>query len=61
MWLRRVHLTDVVHVSLLDRGQYARIMSEVPDIAEKYYLVELIKYVTPYLKSFWHSATNNET
>lgn len=56
-WLRQVYLTDVVHVSLLNRRQYARIMSEVPDIAGKYYFVELIKYVIPYLKCFWHSAT----
>lgn len=50
MWLRQVHLKDVVHASLLDKKQYARIMSEVPDIAEKNDLEELIKYVTPNLK-----------
>lgn len=60
MWLGQVQLTDIVHVSLLDKSQYARIMCKVPEIAEKDYLVELIKYVTPNLKCFWHSATNNE-
>lgn len=60
-WLRQVYLTDVVHISLLNRRQYARLMSEVRDIAGKYYFVELIKYVIPYLKCFWHSATNKES
>ena len=40
MGLRQDHLTHVVHVSLLDKRRYARIMSEVPDIVEKDYLVE---------------------
>lgn len=45
MWLRQVHLTGTVHISLLDMRQYAGIMAEVPFIAEKDYLAELIKYV----------------
>lgn len=41
----KVHLTDVVHISLLDMRQYAGIMAEVPFIAEKDYLAEFIKCV----------------
>lgn len=58
MWLRQVHLRDVVHVRLLNKRQYARIMSEVLDTAEKDYPVELIIYITPNLKCFCHSVTN---
>lgn len=35
LWLRLVHLTDIVHVSLLNKRQSAMIMSKVPNIAEK--------------------------
>lgn len=49
------------HVSLLDKRQYAGKMSEIPDTAEKDYFVELIKYVTQNLKSFWDSATSKES
>lgn len=60
MWLRQVHPRDVVHISLPDKRQYARIMNAVLDIADKDCLVELIIYITPNLKCFCHSVTNKK-
>lgn len=50
----------IVHVSLLGKRQYAGKMSEIPDIAEKGYFVELIKYITQNLKSLRFSNKQGE-